>query len=63
MLSWQAGPKPFDGVWAPHWYNAVWKSTGLTRQEPKQIELPGALQKIADAARPLYEKMKPYRLT
>lgn len=63
MLSWEAGPKPFDGVWAKHWYNAVWKSTGLTRQQRKPVELPGALQKIADAARPLYEKMKPYRLT
>ena len=28
MLSWPPGPKPFDGVWAPHWYNAVWASTG-----------------------------------
>ena len=25
MLAWPAGPKPFDGVWAPHWYNAVWQ--------------------------------------
>lgn len=63
MLSWPEGPKPFDGVWAPHWYNAVWKSTGLAKQEKKPVELPGALQKIADAARPWYEKMKPYRLT
>ena len=19
MLSWPAGPKPYDGAWAPHW--------------------------------------------
>lgn len=63
MLSWKAGPKPFDGNWAPHWYNAVWKSTGLSKPEPKSVELPGALQKIAEAARPHYEKMKPYRIT
>ncbi len=23
------GPRPYDGVWAPHWYNAVHKSTGF----------------------------------
>jgi hypothetical protein len=62
MLSWPPGPKPFDGVWAPHWYNAAWASTGLTRTEPKPVELPGPLRKIADEARPYYEKMRPYRL-
>ena len=63
MLSWPPGPKAFDGVWAPHWYNAVWASTGLAKPEPKPIELPPELQRIADAARPYYEKMKVYRLT
>jgi hypothetical protein len=29
MLSWPAGPKPFDGIWAPHWYDAVHRSTGF----------------------------------
>ena len=29
MLSWSAGAKPEDGVWAPHWYDAVWQSTGF----------------------------------
>ena len=63
MLSWKPGPKPFDGVWAPHWYNAAWASTGLSRPEPVAVELPAALRKIAAAARPYYEKMRPFRLT
>ncbi len=63
MLSWPAGPKPFDGNWAPHWYNAVWASTGLSKPEPKPVSLPSDLQRIADAARPYYEKMRGYRLT
>lgn len=33
MLSWPAGPKPWDGAWAPHWYNAVHKSTGFAGAE------------------------------
>lgn len=28
MLSWPAGPKPYDGVWAPWWYAGSHKSTG-----------------------------------
>jgi hypothetical protein len=33
MLRWAAGPKPYDGVWAPHWYNAVHASTGFDEPE------------------------------
>ena len=33
MLSWPAGPKPWDGAWAPHWYGAVHRSTGFDAQE------------------------------
>ncbi|MEM6307936.1 MAG: HAD family hydrolase, partial [Pseudomonadota bacterium] len=32
MLHWPAGPRPYDGVWATHWYDAVHQSTGLTPQ-------------------------------
>ena len=63
MLSWPAGPKPFDGNWAPHWYNAVRASTGFAKPEPKPIELTPPLAKIADAARPLYERLSAYRLS
>lgn len=64
MLLWPAGPRPEDGVWAPHWYGAVWRSTGFA--EPAQAEeppdLPAALQRIADAARPFYEHLAQHRL-
>ncbi|MBC8037378.1 MAG: HAD family hydrolase [Rhizobiales bacterium] len=63
MLRWPKGLKPFDGVWAPHWYNAVWASTGFAKPEATAIELPAALAKIADAARPYYEKLWNARLT
>ncbi len=33
MLSWEAGPRPYDGAWAPHWYNAVHQSTGFADAE------------------------------
>ncbi len=63
MLKWPPGPKPFDGVWAPHWYNAVWKSTGLEPQPRKPVpDLPKELARIADAARPYYEGLNAHRL-
>jgi hypothetical protein len=63
MLNWPPGPKPFDGNWAPHWYGAVWASTGFARPEPTSIVLPDHLGRIADAARPYYDKMRRFRLT
>lgn len=63
MLSWPAGPKPFDGAWAPHWYNAVWQSTGFqTPPEAAEVALPDALRRIADQARPLYAELKAFTL-
>ena len=29
MLSWEAGPRSEDGVWASHWYDVVHKSKGF----------------------------------
>lgn len=62
MLHWPKGPKSFDGVWAPHWYNAVWGSDGFSTPNKKVISLPSELQRIADAARPYYEKLVEFKL-
>mgnify|MGYP002628533068 FL=1 len=37
MLAWPAGPHPQDGVWAPHWYESTWCSTGF---EPVAVDEP-----------------------
>ena len=34
MLSWPAGRRPSDGVWAPYWYDNVWRSTGFAPRPP-----------------------------
>jgi Sulfotransferase domain len=62
MLQWPKGPKTFDGVWAPHWYNAVWESTSFSAPPEKAVELPAALAKIADQARNSYIKLKAFSL-
>ena len=62
MLKWDKGPKPYDGAWAPHWYNAVWQSTGFAAPPPDEPLIEGDLARLADEARPYYERMRPYRL-
>jgi Sulfotransferase domain len=66
MLSWPPGRRKSDGVWAPVWYAAVERSTGFAAPTPDAvapITLPPALQRIADAARPHYERLARFRLT
>jgi len=64
MLSWAPGRRPTDGVWAPAWYDAVERSTGFAppRPEPTLDDLPDALKRIAEKARPLYETLAAHRL-
>lgn len=58
MLRWAEGPKPFDGAWAPHWYNAVHRSTGFAGPEGALPEVPAERRALLEAALPLYEAMR-----
>jgi len=62
MLSWPAGPKPEDGVWAEHWYDAVHTSTGFRPWTPSDITVPDHLSPVLDAARPLYARLAEYAI-
>ena len=63
MLHWPAGRRDSDGVWAPAWYDAVERSTGFEAPVARDpVTLSGALQKIADAARPHYEALAKHKL-
>jgi hypothetical protein len=62
MLAWPAGPKPFDGVWAPHWYGAVHASTGFAGPEGAAPQLTGAAADLARRARPFYDRLARHRL-
>ena len=62
MLNWPVGPKPYDGVWAPHWYNAVHQSTGLDEPEGPLPDLAPEFQKLADEAQPYYDRLATFAL-
>ncbi len=57
MLSWPPGPKACDGVWAPHWYHNVHRSTGFKPYRPKKRPLPSVLEPLLAECRPLYETL------
>ena len=61
MLSWPKGQHPDDGVWASHWYGAIFNSTGFAPPDDKPVALPDHLLAIADQARPFYEKMAAHK--
>ena len=62
MLSWPAGPRPSDGVWAQHWYAAVEKSTGFQPWGPRQIQLSGAALAAATESWPHYQRLADRRI-
>ncbi|MFY0633531.1 MAG: HAD family hydrolase [Vannielia sp.] len=62
MLSWPAGPKPYDGTWAPHWYGAIHRSTGFSGAESTLPELPADMQALADKAHPFYQDLARQKL-
>ena len=57
MLQWPAGRRDSDGVWAPHWYQAVEASTGFQPYEEKSIRLDPTQAQVAAAAMPAYEAL------
>jgi hypothetical protein len=63
MLSWPPGPRESDGVWAPHWYQKVHESTGFGPPPGDPPDLQGRARAVADACRPLYERLYRLRIT
>jgi len=55
MLSWKAGPRIEDGIWAKYWYANVHQSTGFKKYSPKEIHLSGELEALAQECLPYYE--------
>ncbi len=57
MLSWKAGARPEDGIWAKHWYHNVHKSTGFGKYKPKEGVFPERLKPLLAECKPLYEEL------
>jgi hypothetical protein len=62
MLSWRAGPRDSDGVWAPYWYDTVLRSTHFEPYRPRRVELTPEGEDVVTATRPAYERLYEVRL-
>ncbi len=58
MLSWEAGPRPEDGVWAPYWYARVHQSTGFLAPETKDYDLSPYQEELVQHCMPIYEQLR-----
>lgn len=57
MLHWEAGPKPEDGTWAPHWYGRLHQTTGFEPYRAKKEVVPDRLHDVLAECQPAYEKL------
>lgn len=62
MLSWPAGRRVSDGVWAAHWYDSVERSTGFAPPRATPTPLEGRAADIEAECRPLYDALRRHRL-
>jgi hypothetical protein len=58
MLSWEKGPKSYDGSWAPHWYSNVHNSTGFQSYEEKALAVPALLNDLLNEALPYFNQLQ-----
>jgi hypothetical protein len=63
MLSWPAGPRAQDGIWAKHWYGAVHRSTGISDPEGPLPDLPKEYHGLLTEALEYYEQMRSLKHT
>jgi hypothetical protein len=63
MLAWPPGPRGSDGVWAPYWYDSVWRSTGF--RPPVAAAAPAldpALEPLLERCLPFYQRMYRHKI-
>ncbi len=62
MLSWPAGPRDSDGVWARYWYDAVWASTGFAPWRAREVALQTTDRALVEECRDCYAALHVRRL-
>jgi hypothetical protein len=62
MLSWPAGRRETDGVWAKYWYESVEASTGFAPYRPKPDPVPDRLSGLYERCLGYYRVLAPHRL-
>ena len=63
MLTWPPGPRASDGVWAPHWYDAVLKSTAFEPWRARDHDVSPRYRTLIEQCMPHYEALFARRLS
>lgn len=62
MLSWSAGRRTTDGIWARHWYHAVEASTRFAPYKPKPDPLPERMRGLYERSLECYRLLSRHRI-
>lgn len=62
MLSWPAGPRASDGVWAKYWYAEVERSTSFQPYRARRTEVPERLRAVQAECAQIYQQLREHRL-
>ncbi len=62
MLSWPAGLRETDGVWAKHWYGEVVCSTSFQPYEPREVAVPERLSEVHQRCQECYRQLFEHRI-
>ncbi|WP_100655986.1 hypothetical protein [Alteromonas flava] len=62
MLSWPAGRRVSDGVWASHWYHNVEKSTGFGEYQAREVKLSGQQKQVLAEVMPAYDSLRKHHI-
>jgi hypothetical protein len=62
MLTWAKGGNSQDGAWAPHWYSAVWNSSGFAGPEKSMPNVADSMQDVYQPAKRIYDRMSEMKL-
>ena len=62
MLTWSAGPRAEDGVWARHWYHAVHASRGFAAAEGSLPDVPEESTVLLKDAMEIYSELQAHKL-
>ena len=61
MLQWDAGLKPYDGIWASHWYPSVKTSTSFVNKIQND-EFSNTVLNFAAMAEDSYHELLTYKI-
>jgi hypothetical protein len=58
MLTWPAGPREHDGIWASHWYDAVHRSRGFGPAPGPAPRVDVAYEDLWQQAQAIYQQLQ-----